>query len=96
MGHLTWIRATLFWQLIAINLQAVLPMNEIDSHGPLFSRRQYNPVPGRLRNRLSALQSTSYTDILDSFRGCSRSIKMNEPKMETVVSVRTLAKIEAS
>ena len=71
-------------------------MNEIDGHGPLFRGRQYNPVPGRLRNRLSALQSTSYTDILDSFRGCSRSIKMNEPKMETVVSVRTLAKIEAS
>ena len=86
----------MFWQLIAINLQAALPMNEIDGHGPFLRSRQYNPVPGRLRNRLSALQSTSYTDILDSFRGCSRSIKMNEPKMETVVSVRTLAKIEAS
>ena len=71
-------------------------MNEIDCHTPFFRGRQNNPVPGRLRNRLSALQSTSYTDILDSFRGCSRSIKMNEPKMETVVSVRTLAKIEAS
>ena len=89
-------KSHIFWQLIAINLQAVLPMNEIDGHGLLFRGRQYNPVPGRLRNRLSALQSTSYTDILDSFRGCSRSIKMNEPKMETVVSVRTLAKIEAS
>lgn len=89
-------KSHIFWQLIAINLQAVLPMNEIDGHGPFFSGRQYNPVPGRLRNRLSALQSTSYTDILDSFRGCSRSIKMNEPKMETVISVRTLAKIEAS
>ena len=86
----------MLWQLIAINLQAVLPMNEIDGHGPFLRGWQNNPVPGRLRNRLSALQSTSYTDILDSFRGCSRSIKMNEPKMETVVSVRTLAKIEAS
>ena len=89
-------KSHIFWQLIAINLQAVLPMNEIDCHTPFLRGRQYNPVPGRLRNRLSALQSTSYTDILDSFRGCSRSIKMNEPKMETVVSVRTLAKIEAS
>ena len=86
----------MLWQLIAINLQAVLPMNEIDCHTPFFRGGQYNPVPGRLRNRLSALQSTSYTDILDSFRGCSRSIMMNETKMETVVSVRTLAKIEAS
>lgn len=72
-----------------INLQAILPTNEIDGHRPLFRCGQYDSVPRRLGHRLPAPQSTSYTDVLDPFRGRSWPIKMNVPNMEMVVSIAT-------